>query len=88
MTQRNGMVNPDPDKLRAARAWGKAHNTFDRTDLEALVDESVRYSSAWVWSDIEGREAYLDYLRKHLAAIRNSDEPVHAEIAETRIYRM
>ena len=37
------MHNPDPDKLRAARAWAKAYNTFDVTDLEALLDEDIPF---------------------------------------------
>jgi hypothetical protein len=80
------MVNPDPDKLRAARAWAKAYNNFEITDLEPLIDEKFCYSSMWVLADLEGRDAYLDYLRGKLKAIRNSNAPVTAEIAETRPY--
>jgi len=49
------MRNPDPDKLRAARAWAKAYNSFDMTDLEPLIDENVRYSSMWVFEEMVGR---------------------------------
>lgn len=84
MANQPGMVNPDPDKLRAARAWAKAYNSFDVSELEALIDENVRVSSMWVFEDMEGRDTYLEYLRKKLTTIRNSDSVVRAEIAETR----
>jgi len=82
------MHNPDPDKLRAARAWAKAYNTFDVTDLEALLDEDICYTSMWVFEDLVGRQTYLEYLRGKLAAVRNSDAPVTGEVAETRPYPM
>ena len=90
MTQANpsGMRNPDPDKLRAARAWAKAYNSFDMTDVEPLIDENVRYSAMWVFEEMVGRVNYLDYLRAKLGAIRNSGLLVSAEIAETRPYPM
>jgi hypothetical protein len=89
-TQANpsGMRNPDPDKLRAARAWAKAYNSFDMTDVEPLIDENVRYSSMWVFEEMVGGVNYLDYLRAKLVAIRNSGLLVSAEIAETRSYPM
>lgn len=89
-TQANpsGMRNPDPDKLRAARAWAKAYNSFNMTDLDPLIDEDVCYSSMWVFDEIVGRTDYLDYLRSKLVAIRNSGLLVAAEIAETRRYPM
>ena len=89
-TQANpsGMRNPDPEKLRAARAWAKAYNSFDMTDLEPLIDENVRYSSMWVFEEMVGRVNYLDYLREKLVVIRNSGLLVSAEIAETRPYPM
>ena len=88
MTNPAGMVNPDPDKLRAARAWAKAYNVFDMTDLKALIDENVCYTSTWVFADMVGRDTYLPYLRGKLATIRKSKSPVSAEIAETRSYLM
>ena len=88
MIQPVGMVNPDPDKLRAARAWAKAYNAFDLTDLEPLIAENIRYTSMWVFQDLVGRENYLDYLRAKLDAIRNSGARVTAEVAETRPYPM
>ena len=83
-----GLRNPDPEKLRAARAWAKAYNSFDVTDLEPLLDEDLRYTSMWVFQDLVGRENYLDYLRAKLDAIRNSGAHVTAEVAETRPYPM
>ena len=80
--------NPDPDRLRAARAWAKAYNSFDMSDLEPLIAENVRYSSMWVFDEIVGRTNYLDYLRGKLVAIQNSSSLVSAEIAETRPYPM
>ena len=82
------MCNVDTDKLRAARAWAKAYNSYDMTDLEPLIGENVRYSSKWVFDEIVGRTDYLDYLRGKLLAIRNSGLLVSAEIAETRPYPM
>ncbi len=80
--------NPDPDQLRAARAWAKAYNSFDMSDLEPLIAQNVRYSSMWVFDEIVGRTDYLDYLRGKLAAIQDSRSLLSAEIAETRAYPM
>ena len=82
------MLNPDIHKLRAARAWAQAYNSFDIADLEPLIDTKFSYTSMWVLGDLEGRDAYLDYLRGKLETIRNGDSSVVAEVAETRRYPM
>ena len=78
------MLNPDPDKLRAARAWARAYNTSDLSELAPLINEDIRYSSMWVFEDLCGRADYLTYLAGKLSAISGSTSVVTAEIAETR----
>ena len=58
MPNHPGMLNLDPDRLRAARAWAKAYNSFDVSDLESLIDENIRVTSMWVFKDMVGRDTY------------------------------
>ena len=48
----------------------------------------MRYASQWVFNEIEGRAAYLDYLKGKLATISRTATVVVAELAETRPYPM
>ena len=81
-------VNPDPNLLMAARAYATAYNSYDYSDLEHLLDNDLTYTSMWVFEEMKGKENYIAYLADKLKAIKESGNPVHAEIAETRQYPM
>lgn len=55
-------------------------NCLDSSHLEPFLADNVTYTSQWVMDDMEGKGAYLDYIRPKLNIIRKSGERVWAEI--------
>jgi hypothetical protein len=76
--------NPDHMKqalIKLAAAW----NTLDSTLLEGLLHEDMVYESQWVLQAMEGRQAYMAYLKGKFDTIRKSvvegNMTVKAELA-------
>jgi len=67
----------------AAEAWARAYNTHDPSVLEPILAEDLRVMSRWVVSDLIGREAYLDYLRRKFETFDQTGSMVRVEIGQT-----
>ena len=74
------------DVRSAAIAYATAMNTLDPAPLRGLLAGDFVYESQWVFSAIEGANAYLECLAGKFGAIRRTGSPVRAEPAETRPY--
>jgi len=70
----------------ALRAYAKMLNTLDADVLEPLLAEEFVYESQTVFSALESKRAYLDYIRAKLQTIHNSGATVFAEIGEIDAY--
>ena len=64
----------------ALRAYAKMMNTQNLDCLEPLLADDFTYESSWVWSAIESKQEFLDYIRQKLETIQQADAPVFAEI--------
>ncbi len=66
----------------ALRAYAAMMNTGDASILEPLLAEDFHYASQRVFSEIESKAEYMDYIRPKLAAVKASGKRVWAEIGE------
>ena len=73
----------DPKKLDACRAYARMMNTLDSSHLVPWLADDCQYTSQWVMENIEGKDAYLEYIRGKLNSIKRTDSRVWAEIAYT-----
>lgn len=65
----------------ALRAYAAMMNTLDVSKLKDLLADDFRYSSQWVFEEIESGRAYADYISEKLEAVRASGAKVWAEMA-------
>jgi hypothetical protein len=68
------------NKEDALRAYAAMINTLDVSKLEDLLAEDFHYSSQWVFSELESKSAYLEYIVGKLQAIKKSGGRVWAEM--------
>lgn len=57
----------------------KAWNTLDASVLEPYLAEDFTYGSMWVFSDLNGKDAYMEYISGKFNAIKESGSKVAAE---------
>jgi hypothetical protein len=77
-------MNEQPDLVDvegALRAYAEMMNTLDCKKLEPLLAPDFHYASQWVFSEIETKQGYLDYIRPKLETIKWSGNRVWAEMA-------
>lgn len=65
---------------QALRAYATMMNTLDAACLEPLLADDFHYASQWVFTEIETKSAYLEYIVPKLDAIRKSGARAWAEI--------
>jgi len=65
----------------ALRAFASMMNTLDSSKLEPLLANHFCYSSQMVFSEIESKKEYLDYINSKLKVVKSSGETVWAEMA-------
>jgi len=65
----------------ALRAYAVMMNTQDESKFAELLAKDFHYASQWVFAEIESKQAYLDYIRPKLLAIKKSGSDVWAEMA-------
>lgn len=65
----------------ALRAYAAMMNTQDESKFAELLADNFHYASQWVLSEIESRQAYLDYIKPKLSAIKLPGSAVWAEMA-------
>lgn len=74
----------DLTEKEAALAYSRMYNRLDATEFIELLDPDVTYESAWVNSQLRGKENVADYLVKKMKAIRAclDEEPHMKPVAE------
>ena len=69
------------------RAYGRMLNTGDMDEFLALASPQFRYSSQWVFEELEGLDAFLGYIGPKLETVRQHPEAkVFAELAEVNAF--
>ncbi len=58
----------DLTEKEAALAYSRMYNRLDATEFIELLDPDVTYESAWVNSQLRGKENVADYLVKKMKA--------------------
>ena len=64
----------------ALRAYAQMMNTLDSSVLEPLLAEDFVWASQWVFHGLQSNQAYIDYIRPKLVAVKKSGRPVYAEV--------
>ncbi|MFC1665592.1 hypothetical protein ACFL17_08200 [Pseudomonadota bacterium] len=73
----------------ACYAYAVAWNSLSPDVLIDKFDDDIRYTSQWVFDDINGKKRVSDYLRGKMDTMSNSpDAKVFAQLAETQPYPM
>ncbi len=62
--------------IEFAKVWNNLNSSY----IKGLLAEDFHYSSQWVFSDIENKKDYLEYLDLKLKAIANSNGTLVAEL--------
>ena len=65
----------------ALRAYAAMMNTLDVAKLSGLLVDNFHYASQWVFSEIESRQEYVDYMTQKLETVKKSGGKVWAEMA-------
>ena len=71
----------DPDKLEACCAFSRMINHLDSAHFEPLLADNVEFHSQLVLEALEGKEAYLHYIRSKMRLWE--DQEVTAQLAYT-----
>lgn len=64
----------------AVRAYAAMMNTGSAAHIEPLLADDFRYASQWVFKEMVGKQAYLDYITAKLETVRKSGDPIRAEV--------
>lgn len=72
-------------KIEACRAYARMMNTLDVSHILRLLDEKIKYTSQWVFSEINGKKDFLEYIEAKLKSISGSSDLVWAELAHTNV---
>ena len=73
-------------EYEALRAYARMMNTLSVEPLEPLLAENFTYESQYVFSALESKQKFLDYIRPKLQTIREADVPVFAEMGMVLAY--
>ena len=65
----------------ALKAYARMMNTYSVSDIEPLLVNDFHYASQWVFHEITSKQEYLDYITPKLLTVKNSNNPVFAEMA-------
>lgn len=76
----------DLTQYESLRAYAKMLNTLDADVLEPWLAEDFVYESQTVFSALESKQAYLDYIRPKMQTIKNEGAAVFAEMGEIDVY--
>jgi hypothetical protein len=79
-------VSAELSKEDALYAYARMMNTLRVAPLESLLAEDFVYESQEVFSALEGRDAFLDYIRPKLETIRKAGATVFAEMGMVSAY--
>jgi hypothetical protein len=70
----------------ALRAYARMMNTLDLSPLEPLLATDFTYESQTVFSALESKQAFLDYIRPKLQTIKDTGATVFAEMGMVSAY--
>jgi len=70
----------------ALRAYAKMMNTLSADALEPLLADDFTYESQTVFSALESKQAFLDYIRPKLQTIQKAGATVFAEMGMVSAY--
>lgn len=73
-------------QLEALRAYAKMMNTLSVAPLEPLLADDFIYESQNVFSGLESKQAFLDYIAPKLQTIQNAGATVFAEMGMVSAY--
>ena len=76
----------DLTQSEALRAYAKMMNTLSVTPLEPLLADNFTYESQTVFSALESKQAFLDYIRPTLETIQKAGATVFAEMGMVFAY--
>ena len=76
----------DLTQSEALRAYAKMMNTLSVTPLEPLLADNFTYESQTVFSALESKQAFLDYIRPKLETIQKAGATVFAEMGMVSAY--
>ena len=79
-------METDPIQLQACRAYAKMMNTLDFSHLEPWLDDNLKYTSQWVFDEMNGKAAYSEYICNKLNMIKEKGDRVWAEIGHTCLF--
>ncbi len=68
------------------RAYAKMMNTLSIAPLEPLLADNFTYESQTVFSALESKQAFLDYIRLKLKTIQKTGATVFAELGTVSAY--
>lgn len=83
---KDGEQIKDSKHLEALRAYARMMNTLDPDCLAPLLADDLRYNSQWVFSEMRGKQEYLDYMKGKCETIAKLDSKPFAEIGELDQY--
>ena len=73
-------------QCEALRAYARMMNTLSVEPLEPLLAEDFTYESQYVFSALESKQQFLDYIRPKLQTIREAGARVFAEMGMVLAY--
>ena len=73
-------------QTEALRAYAKMMNTLNVSPLEPLLAENFTYESQMVFSALESKQEFLDYIQPKLQTIKSSGATVFAEMGTVDAY--
>jgi hypothetical protein len=73
-------------ELAALRAYAQMMNTLETVCLAPILADDLRYNSQWVFSEMIGKQDYLDYMQGKFEKIASSGSRPYAEIGELSEY--
>ncbi|MDD3536506.1 MAG: hypothetical protein PHC50_10225 [Candidatus Cloacimonetes bacterium] len=72
------------DEIIVCNLLAHAYNTLNSEILQKIIAEDLLYTSQWVFDEMRGKQAFLDYLSVKFQTIKKAGSSVFAELA---IYR-
>jgi len=73
-------------QTEALRAYAKMMNTLDAGLFEPLLADNFIYESQLVFSALESKQAFLDYIHPKLRTIESAGATVYAEMGVVSAY--
>ena len=61
-------------------AYVKAWNKLDATIIEPLLSDDFTYGSMWVFEELHGKAAYMDYISGKFSTIKKTGSVIEAKI--------